>query len=252
MPSISVLSMKGGVGKTTVTLGLASAAWQRGRRTLVVDLDPQGNATMGLRVEDPPLTVTDVLADGRPGIAASAATPSGWGPLVQVLAADRGLEHRNIPEGPYSSQRLRSALSGLTADYDLILLDCPPSLGELTRNALSAAGQALIVAEPGYFSLRGAQQAIEAAEVIRSSVNPGLAPTHLVVNRARTMVAEHRARITELQAAFPGALSSVVIPERHAISQAEAAGMPIHAWDSPAGRELAALFDELLAELAGS
>lgn len=110
MQTLAVLSMKGGVGKTTVTLGMASAAWQRGERVLVIDLDPQGNATMGLGVANPEFTMNDVLADPRPGIAADAIVDSAWGNRVQVLAADRALEHRNTIEGPLSSQRLRIAL----------------------------------------------------------------------------------------------------------------------------------------------
>ncbi|MEL0147723.1 MAG: AAA family ATPase, partial [Actinomycetota bacterium] len=79
MPTIAVLSMKGGVGKTTLALGLASAAWNRHWRTLVVDLDPQANASMGVGLMDPALTVGDALADGRPGVAAEAIVPSTWG-----------------------------------------------------------------------------------------------------------------------------------------------------------------------------
>ena len=79
MPTIAVLSMKGGVGKTTLALGLASAAWNRHWRTLIVDLDPQANASMGVGLMDPALTVGDALADGRPGVAAEAIVPSTWG-----------------------------------------------------------------------------------------------------------------------------------------------------------------------------
>lgn len=249
MPVISVLSMKGGVGKTTVTLGLASAAWKQGLRALVIDLDPQANATMGLAIDHPPFTVNDVLADARPGIALDAILPSGWGQQVHAIASERSLEHRNTREGNYSEMRLKTALANVPRQYEVVLLDCPPSLGELTRNALCASDAALVVTEPGYFALHGAEQAVEAIDVIRVSTNPRLRTASILMNRARTNVADHRLRIAELQDAFGPLVSPIMIPERNAIPQSEGAGIPIHAWDSPAGRELSTLFDQLLEQL---
>lgn len=255
MPTLAVLSMKGGVGKTSLTLGLASAAWQRGARVLVVDLDPQANASMGLGVvgvgiEPPKLTVSDVLEDPRPGIAAQAIIDSSWGPQVKVLPAERALEHRNYPDGPNSALRLRVALASVTRSFDLVLIDCPPSLGEMTRNALHIATNAAVVTEPGYFALHGAEQAIEAIDVIRTTTNPSLQSTLVVLNRVRMTVAEHRNRVAEIREAYPELVSEIIVPERNAIPQAEAACMPIHAWESPAGTELAGVFDSLLDAVA--
>ncbi|MFA7324415.1 MAG: ParA family protein [Candidatus Nanopelagicales bacterium] len=249
MPTFSVVSMKGGVGKTSVTLGLASAAWSRGDRVLIIDLDPQANATMGLRIEAPRFTVNDVLADARPGVAVDAVQISPWGENVHVLASERALEHRNTVEGRHSSLRLRASLASLPRSYDMVIIDCPPSLGELTRNALSASDSALIVTEPGFFALRGAEQAMEAAEVIRSSTNPLMRAEAIVINKARPSVAEQRHRIAELRSIYGDLVSEIIVPERNAIAQAEAAGMPIHAWDSPAGAELSKVFDALYDEI---
>ena len=249
MPTVAVLSMKGGVGKTTVALGLASAAWSRHWRTLVVDLDPQANASMGVGVLEPALTVADALADGRPGIAAEAIVPTTWGRGTDVLPSEAALERRVSEAAPGSQQRLRTVLGGVGHRYDLVVIDCPPSLGEMSRNALHAASRAAVVTEPGYFSLRGAQQAVEAIDAVRASSNPTLAAPLIVLNRVRSTVAEHRQRIAELREAFDMQVSDIEIPERNAITQAESAGMPIHAWDSPAGRELATLFDSLLDRL---
>ena len=111
MTVVAVLSMKGGVGKSTVALGLASAAWDRDLRTLVIDLDPQANASMALDATDAPFTTSDVLADARPGVAADAVVESGWGAPVFAIAAERSLEHRNVPQGRNSALRLRRALA---------------------------------------------------------------------------------------------------------------------------------------------
>lgn len=241
--------MKGGVGKTTVTLGLASAAWKRNWRALVIDLDPQANSTIGLGVEDPSVTLSDVLIDPRPGIAQEAILPTSWGEHVSVLASDASLESRSHLAGPMATQRLRVALASTPRTYDLVLLDCPPSLGDMTRNALHVANIALVVTEPGFFALRGAQQALEAIDTIRRTSNPSLTRSLVVVNRARMTVAEHRHRVQELEEFYGALVSPTRIPERNAIPQSEAAGMPIHAWESPAGTELAGLFDALLDDL---
>lgn len=249
MPTLAVLSMKGGVGKTTIALGLASAAWGRHWRTLVVDLDPQANASMGLGIMEPALTVGDALADGRAGVAAEAIVPSPWGRATDVLPSEPALEHRVSEAAPGSERRLRTILGGIGHRYDLVVIDCPPSLGEMSRNAVHAASQAAVVTEPGYFALRGAQQAADAIDLVRFDGNRTLQRPAIVLNRVRGTVAEHRARIAELRETFGSQVTDIEIPERNAIGQAEAAGMPIHAWDSPAGRELSTLFDSLLDRL---
>lgn len=247
MTAIAVLSMKGGVGKTSVTLGLASAARNAALRTLVVDLDPQANATMGLATPEPIFTINDVFVDARAGVAAEAITASGWGEKVDVLASETALENRAVDLA--SAQALRVTLATVPQNYDVVLLDCPPSLGALTRNALQVAQVALIVTEPSYFALHGAEQAIEAVNLVRSTSNPTLRAPIVLINKARPTVAEHRNRITELQQAYPEYVHEVQIPERTAMAQVVAAGMPVHDWESPAGTELSGLFTDLLTSL---
>ncbi len=246
MPVVAVLSMKGGVGKTSVALGLASAAWDRGQRVLVVDLDPQANATMALDATGASFTTSDVLADARPGVAADAVTATGWGDHVDVIAAERGLEHRTIASGRTSALRLRTALATLPRAYDLVVIDCPPSLGELTRNALCAADRAIVVTEPSHFALHGASEALEAIGVVAATANPRLAPTTLLVNRFRPDEREHVLNAERLAAEHGSLVYDPPIPECAGIPQSQRAVSPIHAWNSPGSRDVADIMDDLL------
>ncbi|MEX1218005.1 MAG: AAA family ATPase, partial [Acidimicrobiales bacterium] len=160
MPIVAVVNQKGGVGKTTVTLGLASAAAKRGKKVLVVDLDPQANATSGLGIWDAATTVDLALEADRPGSAGWLAVPTAWvldgGRAPDVLASTPALSAREpqLANDPVGAQdRLQLALEG--HDYDLVVVDCPPSLGLLTINGLFAADRALIVTEPGAWASDG-------------------------------------------------------------------------------------------------
>ncbi|MGH8774327.1 MAG: ParA family protein [Jiangellaceae bacterium] len=247
--TVSVLSLKGGVGKTSVALGLTGAAAVRGLRTLVVDLDPQGNATTALDPHDARFTASDVLADARAGVVAEALAESAWGPAVSVVASEPALEHRNHPtDGRAGEHRLRSAMIGL-AGVDLVVVDCPPSLGELSKNALAASDLALVVTEPTMFALTGAQQALAAVDVVRRGFNLRLRPAGIVVNRFRTRSAEHRFRLDELLAAYRDLVLDPVLPERSAIGAAQGSCLPVQAWPSPGAREVARIFSSYLALL---
>jgi cellulose biosynthesis protein BcsQ len=245
---ISVIALKGGVGKTTVTLGLADAAQQHGLRVLVVDLDPQSNATLALNPAEVRFTTSDVLADGRDGVAADAVTSSGWGPGVDLIAAEPSLEHRNVTGTRDSVLRLRRALRGVTDPYDVVLLDSPPSLGEITRNGLAAATHALVVTEPGYFALRGAEQALDAVTVVRDHTNLRLRALGIVVNRMRPRVGEHEFRWSELEKAYPELLLRPPVPERAIVQRAQGAGVPFSAYGR-AGAAIASAFQDLFTEL---
>lgn len=249
MTVIAVLSMKGGVGKTTVALGLASAAWQAGRRCLVIDVDPQANATMALGV-DAGLTTSDVLADARPGVAADAVQPTAWGLPVEVIPGERALEHRTASRGRVSAQRLRTALATLPRDYDIVVIDCPPSIGELTRNALCAADVAVVVTEPNAFAVHGAREALEAVDVVRRTMNPRVRSGAIVVNRLRPDDREHRLHARELSNEHGDLVFPVPLADCPGLPQSQRAVTPIHAWNTPGSRDTAELFDDLLVTLA--
>src|SRR5690606_36400539 len=156
---------------------------------------------------------------------------------------------RAVPSGIDPVRRLQRALRGVTSRYDLVLVDCPPSLGELTRNALFSATQAVIVTEPSYFAVQGAEQAVEAVQVAVREGNPRLSVVAIVPNRTRAVLSEHRFRLDELRSVF-GVKVTEPIPERTAIQQAQGAGVPIHAWKSAGARSAAKTFDDLLGRVA--
>ena len=267
-----VLSLKGGVGKTTVVLGLAGAAARRGLRTLVVDLDPQGNATTALEPGRSATTIADALEEPTAAVLASSIAPSAWDDTLDVLVGSEDVERHNHPDpGTQRLGRLARLLSDLpgarhsdvarpasdaAADgsgdaasglpaYELVLIDCPPSLGQLTRSALVAVDHAVLVTEPTIFAVSGVQRAFEAVQSERSH-NPGLQPLGVLVNKYRTRSAEHDFRIAELRELFGPLVLPGVIPDRTAVQQAQGAGVPIQRWDTPGAREVAHQFDTLL------
>ena len=184
---IALVNQKGGVGKTTTALGLASAAWARRIPSLVVDLDPQGNATTGLGLWAPGTNVDEALASDRPGVVANLALPSGWpddkGLPPKVVASTPALagRERQLLSDPVGAQdRLRVALSGYES---LVLIDCPPSLGLLTINALFAADAALVVTEPSAWASDGVSEIMRTIERVAARKPSGLRVAGVAVNR---------------------------------------------------------------------
>lgn len=249
MPTISVIALKGGVGKTSVVLGLASAATVRGLATLVVDLDPQGNATSLLSTHARKTTVADVLAHPTRETVEAALTACDWELApgeVDVLPSHPNIIRFDSWSGGTLRPKLARALSHLTG-YDLTLIDCPPSLGALTREALAASDFALVVTTPTFFGSQGVERAVAEVEEIRKSVNPNLKLAGIVVNRVRSTAEEHEYRKQELTDIYGRVtLMKPVIPERIAVQQAEGTGMPVHRIRTAGGREVADIFDGYL------
>jgi cellulose biosynthesis protein BcsQ len=257
---VSVLSLKGGVGKTTVVLGLAGAAAQHGLRTLVVDLDPQANATIALRPERTRKTIADVLDRPQEAVVRAAIGVSAWSEDLHVLVGSEDNERHNDPSPtPTQLARLDQALDRLAlppggADqaergYGLVLVDCPPSLGQLTRSALVVADRALLVADPTIFAVTGVQRAFEAVQDERMRGNDRLQPLGVLVNRFRDRSVEHAFRVAELRDLFGPLVLAGTVPDRPAVQQAQGAGLPIQHWDSPGAREVSVVFDGLLGRI---
>ncbi len=261
MTTLAVVNQKGGVGKTTVALGLAEAACAAGRSVLVVDLDPQANASAGLGVwnatpnidtvlADTVLADT-VLADAGPAAVLKAVTQTGWpadGPRPELVPGSYALANREpqMAADPVGAQdRLRIALAG--ASHDVVLIDCPPSLGLLCINGLFAADRAVIVTEPAAWAADG-------VDLIRSTIKrvaqrqgtPTLAG--IVLNRVgRTRDNTYWAQ--QLVERFGSEMLSPV-PQRAAIAEASSQSLPLRVLGRRAGApEAVQAFDELWADL---
>ena len=249
---LSVSSLKGGVGKTTVTLGLASAAFSKGISTLVVDLDPQSDVSTGMDIAVAGhLNVADVLASPKEKIVRSAIAPSGWtrgrpGTVDVLIGSPSAINF----DGPHPSIRdiwkLEEALAHVEKDYELVLIDCAPSLNALTRTAWAASDRVAVVTEPGLFSVAAADRALRAIEEIRRGLSPRLQPLGIIVNRARVQSLEHQFRIKELRDMFGPLVLSPQLPERTSLQQAQGAAKPLHIWPGESAQEMARNFDQLL------
>jgi len=259
----SVLSLKGGVGKTTVTLGLVSAAVHRGVDTLLVDLDPQMNATTTVDPDTDPdqpgstagqhPSVAEVLDNPTAKVIGKAVRATAWGDQLRILPGSERTEAHNHPDpGSKKLFRLAGALEKVRPVPQLVLIDCPPSLGQLTRSALTAANRAVLVTEPSLFAVTGVQRALEAVQSERAAHRPTLQPLGVVINRFRPRVTEHEYRLAELKDLFGPLVLSPVLPDRSAVQQAQGAGVPIHHWPTAGAREIAQSFDELLDRLLRS
>ncbi len=252
MHVLSISSLKGGVGKTTVALGLASAALSRGVKTLVVDLDPQADVSTGMDIQvTGKATVADVLSNPKEKVVRQAIAPSGWtrthpGTIDVLIGSPAAINF----DGPHPSAtdiwKLEEALAQVERDYELVLIDCAPSLNALTRTAWVASDRVAVVTEPGLFSVAAADRALRAVEEIRRGLSPRLQPLGIIVNRVRPQSLEHQYRIKELRDMFGPLVLSPQLPERTSLQQAQGAAKPLHIWPGEGAQEMAEHFDHLL------
>src|SRR3954469_25231254 len=241
--TITVLSQKGGTGKTTTVRSLADVYRRIGLDVLCVDLDPQGNLSDYFDVPaDASPTVADVLAGQARAVDAI---------HQNVLPANlRPAEAELILSGKVGRElTLRRALRDVKRRHDLILVDCPPSLGLLTVNALVAADHALISSEAEYFSLQGVEQALEVVELAKESLHPDLDWLGVVLNIADMRLVHAREALQQLKDRFGDKLLDSVI--RRSVRYAESAerGVSILDFSPRLGADYLALADELLARL---
>jgi len=243
--TIAVLSQKGGTGKTTTVRTLADVLRRVEISTLVVDLDPQGNLSDYFDVPpDAEPTIGDVL---------SSRAPADEAVHDDIIPANLNLAEAELMLGGKMGRELslRRALASVGDGYDVVLIDCPPSLGLLTVNALVAADYALITAEAQYFALQGVEQALEVIDLARESLNPNLVLLGIVLNIADMRTVHSREAFASLREHFGDRLFETVI--RASIAYAESAERATSILDHrpDLGADYVALADEILARVDG-
>ena len=247
---LAVANQKGGVGKTTTTVNLGASLAELGYRVLVVDLDPQGNATTGLGVNGRNLdsSVYDVILHDVP--IEDVIEPTSLRNLF-VVPATIDLAGAEIELVPVFSRelRLRRALETIESDFDFVLIDCPPSLGLLTVNALAAAGEVLVPIQCEYYALEGLSQLLRNVNLVKSNLNNRLEVSTIVLTMydARTKLAEQVA--DEVREHFGNRVCRNVVPRTVRLSEAPSFGQPVTTFDSSSRGAIA--YRELAKEVSG-
>ena len=230
---IAVVNQKGGVGKTTTSVNLSAALAQAGRRVLLIDLDPQGNATMGSGIDKRTVARTVYHALLGLGELAGIRTRAEKGGY-DLVPANRDLAGAEVElvELPAREARLKSALERVAADYDFIFIDCPPSLSLLTVNALTAAQRVLIPMQCEYYALEGLSDLVGTIKRVRANLNPSLEIAGLL----RTMY-DPRNTLSQqvsqqLEAHFGDKVYRTVVPRNVRLAEAPSYGVPAVLWDA--------------------
>jgi len=247
----ALANQKGGVGKTTTAVNVGAYLAEWGQRVLLVDVDPQANATSSLGVDKRtvPLSTYDlVMRDvpldrvvqptNRPRLDLLPAAPALAGATVELVS---------VPKREY---RLRQALVGLDQEYDYVLIDCPPSLGILTVNALVATEGVIIPVQCEYLALEGLSQLARVMELVRRALNPKLHLRGLVMTMYDSRTTLARQVVAEVQRHFPGRVFDTIIPRNVRLSEAPSHGQAIvsYAPNSAGALAYAALARELLVD----
>ncbi|MBQ5845849.1 MAG: ParA family protein [Selenomonadaceae bacterium] len=231
---IAVANQKGGVGKTTTSVNLSAAFAEMGKKVLLIDCDPQGNATSGLGIEKDglELSIYDALINDTPMEEIIIQTQFGLDMVPSVMdLAGAEVELVNLDDKQY---RLKKAVELVKDKYDYILIDCPPSLGHVTLNALTAADSVLLPLQCEFYALEGLSQLLSTVQLVQEQLNENLRIEGLVLTMydSRTNLAEQV--VEEVKTHFPDMVYATKIPRNVRLSEAPSFGKPIFAYASSA------------------
>jgi chromosome partitioning protein len=249
---IAVLNQKGGVGKTTTTVNVGAFMAKQGKKVLLVDLDPQGNATSGLGFDKLQLTSTtySLLLEGTNANNVRHATSV---KNLDMLPTNSDLSGAEVQLAtlPDRELKLKAALHDIAAEYDIVLIDCPPSLGLLTVNALAAATDVLIHVQTEYYAMEGLSQLIQTIQRVQQGLNQSLRILGVVMTMydSRTSLSEQVR--TEITRVFGDLVFKAVIPRNVRLAEAPSHGLPVMDYDkwSKGSRAYKTLTKEVLSRV---
>jgi chromosome partitioning protein len=251
----AIANQKGGVGKSTTAVNIGGYLGEWGLKTLLIDLDPQSNATSGLGIAHSPArpSVYDVLIEGQPAAEAIIATSA---PGLELLPSDIALVGAELELAglPRRESRLLYALEGLTERYEYIFIDCPPSLGLLTLNALVAARHLLLPVQCEFYALEGLGHLSYTLDLVRQQSNPGLELAGIVMTLYDPRTTLSAQVVDEVRRMYPDLVFETLIPRNVRLSEAPSHGMTIGQYNprSRGGVAYADLAREIMARAAAA
>lgn len=256
---ISISSLKGGVGKTSVTLGLTSAALARGLNTIVIDLDPHGDSSTGLNIPTAGADIGTMLQSPEDYDFLAELVPSAWNDIALHRSNDTATGNIVVARGSAASTALEqiphdealTRLDRLIGDEarqiaDLIIIDCPPTLGRISSMVWAVSDQVISVAEPSLFSVAGTERTMRAIQRFSDNTNYSISSSLVVLNKVRPEDPEHLYRIEEMQTLFGNIVITQQLPDYPQFQRIVGAGYPVHFWPEESAKDFAKDFTEIL------